>query len=272
MTLSTVTAQSQHALEGVSNAIQPGSSAMGGRLTPFSSMVDIHRSLDEVRHMREFQPPQPNWLDELLKQPLIQQLRKTLGHWLEQALKDIGHLLSQIHPSGLNHLPENIRDVFSGFIGFLVVLLSLYAFYLVLGWLLQLKETRAPKSPQGARQFEEALLINSAYHYQQAQAAAKENQFQEALRQLYMATLCLLDEQAVVPYTVTRSNLEYLHSLEVATESKPASRSELKLAFSELARRFEAARYGNQPVDISQFEASQANYNTIQAMAVAAHG
>jgi hypothetical protein len=179
--------------------------------------------------------------------------------------------LSQIHPSGLNHLPENIREVFSGFIAFLIVLLSLYAFYIILGWLLQFKERLAPKLAPEARQFEETLLINSAYHYQQAQAAAHSQHFQEALRQLYMATLCLLDEQAVVPYSVTRSNLEYLHSLEQVTEAQSKSPTELKAAFSALARRFEAARYGNQPVDIGQFEASQANYTIIQATA-ANHG
>jgi hypothetical protein len=55
------------------------------------------------------------------------------------------------------------------------------------------------------------------------------------------------------------------------TEAQSKSPTELKAAFSALARRFEAARYGNQPVDIGQFEASQANYTIIQATA-ANHG
>jgi hypothetical protein len=235
-------------------------------------MVDIHRALNEVRQMREFQPPQPSLLDEMLKQPLFKELGSRLDHLITQALQSIKHLLSQIRPSGLSHLPENIRDIASGFIGFILVLMCLYAFYILLGWLLRLRESKAQQPASTARLFEEALLIDSAHHYQKAQEAARFQQYEDALRQLYMATLCLLDEQNLVPYTVTRSNLEYLQSLEQArlayTADTPASAKQLKAAFQDLAQRFEAACYGNQPVNASQFEQSQASYAHIQALAI----
>jgi hypothetical protein len=234
-------------------------------------MIDVHRALDAVRAMKEFQPPQPSWLDELLKLPWIKQLQQSAGHWLDEAMKALKHLLSQIHPIGISHLSSNIRDVFSGFIGFLLVLLALYALYIILGWLVHLTEKRKPKPPAEARRFEETVLIDSDYHYRQAQEAARQNHYPEALRQLYMGTLCLLDEQAVVPYAVTRSNLEYLRSLELAKLQQSDRKPELRSAFAELARQFEAAYYGKQPVDAGQFEATQAQYKAIHA-AVAAHG
>jgi hypothetical protein len=232
-------------------------------------MIDIHRATDEVRHMQEFQPPQPNWLEEWLKQPWIKHLQQSIGHWLEQGLNALKHLLGQIRPIGVNHLSTHIRDVFSGFIGFLIVLLALYAFYIILGWVVRLRERKAPKPPSPARRFEETLLIHSEHHYRLAQQAAQQQHYPEALRQLYMATLCLLDEQAVVPYTVTRSNLEYLQSLETAAQQRDGH--ELRAAFAELAKRFEAAHYGNQPVDAHLFQASQGHYQTIQTQ-VSAHG
>lgn len=272
MTLSTVTAPTSQVIESIADSTQSGFPAATSAHSPLHSMVDIHRALNEVRQMREFQPPQPGFLDELLKQPLVKEIGNKLNQLITQALLSLKQLLSQIRPTGLSHLPENIRDIVSLFIGFLLVLMGLYAVYILLGWLLRLREKKALKSAAEARHFEEALLIDSNYHYQKAQEAAQIQEFEDALRQLYMATLCLLDEQKVVPYTATRSNLEYLQSLEQANlameEGEVTSNQQLKQSFLELARRFEAARYGNQPVNEVQFEQSQASYKQMQELTV----
>lgn len=235
--------------------------------TPLNTPIDLHRALDDVRHMREFEPPHPNLLDELFKQPWVRELTARLSHQFNEALQHMAHFLSRLKAPGMAHLPENIRDIVSGSIGFIIVLMGLYAFYIVLGWLVRRKQEKIIKTAAEAKVFEQSLLIHSEHHYTQARQAANSGQLEEALRQLYMATLCVLDEQSVVPYQMARTNLEYL---EILSQAGNLSQTELKTAFQRLAKQFESSRYGKQAVLPQQFEQSCSDYQTIQ-QAVASH-
>ena len=269
MTLNPLTALTPQVAEHVVRGGQTGLPLAGANNPPYMAPVDLHHSLEEVRRMPEFQPPRPGLLDELLKQPWLKNLSQQIDHQLDSLLRQLAHFLSRLQPPGAAHLPENIREVFSLFVGFLIVMVSLYALYIVLGWLLRIKESRRPQPPPETRLFEQAQLVDSGFHYQQARQAAENSQYEEAIRQLYMATLCLLDEQAVAPYEAARSNLEYIALL---AQSPSTHQQDLKLAFGRLASRFESSRYGGKSINQTQFEQGALDYEQIQQQTVNPHG
>lgn len=230
------------------------------------SPVDLHSHLESIRNMPEFQPPQPGLMDELMKQPLVKELSKELDKYMEGLVSAINKLLMQIRPPGIATMPENIRDLFSGFVGFVLVLLGLYAFYIFLGWLLRKRETQIPADVSESRVLEKTRLISSAYHNQKAHEMAKTGQYDTAVRQLYFALLCLLDEKALVRFEATRTNGEYVRNL-----SGKAS-EEMGEGFMRLARRFEAAYYGRQHVSADQFAQCEQSYRQIEKLTGGGHG
>jgi hypothetical protein len=236
----------------------------------FYQPVDIHRALNEVREMPEFQPAKPSWLEELGKHPWFKTLSHQVGDALHHVFKAIADVFSHLKPPGLSHLPENIRDIFSGLIGFILVLVGLFAVYLFLGWLLRLKEKKAPPPPPQARLLEQVVLVSSSHHYQQAQLESEKGDFEAALRHLYMAALCLLDEQKVAPYEATRTNLEYQALLAetagAAGGLQGHGKNSVKNCFARLARQFEAVRYGMLPVSREQLGHTRLDYEQLQQL------
>jgi hypothetical protein len=264
MTLNPLSSQPTPAADSVAHT---GLSAANAGMDSLYQPVDVHYALNAVRQMPEFQPHQPNWLEELWKQPLIKKLSHEIGHLFQQSLQRLMAWMSKLTPTGLAHLPENIRDIFSGFVGFILVLVGLFVLYLVLGWLLQLKEKSSHKHSSEVRLLEHMVLVNSVHHYQQAQIAAEIEDYEMALRQLYMATLCLLDERKVAPYEATRTNLEYLALLEQGQDAVANAQGAMKGSFERMARQFESVRYGLRPISLGQFEQSRSDYQAMQAMA-----
>lgn len=229
--------------------------------------LDIHPALEEVRRLPEFQPPPPSPLDELLKQPWVKKLYDSAERILEELLKSIGGFLANAQPNWMPDLPQNIRDLFSVFISFILILAGLYGVYLLLTLLIRWRENRqVNKEPAAVRYFEESLLINSAHHYQKAFQAAQKGAYQDGIRELYIASLCLLDERAIVPYESARTNLEYQHQL------VEQARGDLRQDFHALAQTFEGIRYGKQPANVEQFQQSQASFETFQNHLKVTHG
>lgn len=225
--------------------------------SPLNAPVDLHPALNEVRRMPEFQPKSPGWLDELLKQPWARQLSERASHFMDQVLEGINRFLSHIRPPGVSNLPENIRDLFSGFIAFLFVLMLLYAFYLLLGSLLQLRESRRTEVLPAPRKVGESLLVSSGHHAGNAAKLAKDGRYEAALRELYLSLLCLLDESRLVPFERARSNREYLEHLQHQDRG-------IGQDFQKLARQFEASRYGRQPMTAERYAACQAAYEQLK--------
>jgi hypothetical protein len=263
MTIGTLNHTATRTAEGIGTA----SPAMTIPLPGFNGEpVDIHSALEEVKRLPEFQPPQVSPFDEWLQKLWSEKLFKEMGQALEKILKSLDDVFSQIRPEGMPHLPENIQNIFSGFIGFLLILAGLYALYLLLTVFLRWKKTENRNSPGNSRFFEQTPLINAAYHYQQAHQAADMGNYREGIRALYMATLCLLDENRIMPYEPTRTNLEYQRGL---TE---LSRLDLRQGFGNLARQFEGIRYGNQPAGLQQFQTSRRQYQHFQEQLAVPHG
>src|SRR5690606_22873994 len=128
---------------------------------------------EQVRRMDEFQPPQPGPFDELLKHPWIQSFNRQAEEMLHNALEAIRQALIKISPSAAVYMPENILHLFSGFVGFLLILLALYVFYLILTTMVRLADrTRPAPATRRERIVAETLLVDSGHHYRQARLLA----------------------------------------------------------------------------------------------------
>lgn len=230
-----------------------------------SSPVNLQSALDEIRYMKEFQPPQANPLENLLEQPSLKELGQKISHAFTTLLDALARLLSKAHVPKAYHLPEAIKDIFSGFIGFMLVLAGLFTLYLLLGWILRLTDRAEQAKKKEIRIFDDTLLTDSAQHAKDAQRYAQEGNYTEGIRQWYLALLCLLDETQVVPFSKTRSNLEY-------RDLMLASPDQWSGLFEHLAHQFERVRYGQVPGEKSQFQQCQHWYEQLkQGVAKASH-
>jgi len=264
MTLTALSYQSTSVVKIPVGSGLASTAAPGGELY---QPVDIHQALEEVRRMPEFQPPQPSWLDELWKQPWVKQIGQTLEKVFQQFSQVLKGLFSHFNAFNFSHLPDSIRDIFSGFVGFLLVLACLFALYTVLGWLVRLKEKKTNDAQAPPRLLERELLINSEHHYRQARLHAEKQEYDAGLQQLYMATLCLLDERKIAPFEATRTNAEYAALLGKTQLLLNESGNEaLKRYFIRMARQFESMRYGLRSTSPGQFETSCTDYQELQSL------
>lgn len=230
--------------------------------------VNLRPALEEVRRMSEFQPPQPAWTDEIFRHPLVRSILDAIDKGFDQLAKSLYKALNNLKAPGLEHLPENIRDIFNGFLLFCIVLLLLYALYLLLSLLLRLQRERKEKPPAAANARKERP-VSSAHHHARAEEAARSGHYDLALRELYVATLCLLDERAVAPYAETATSGEYLGRLSHKIRSESRLQPILS-PFERLSWVFETSRYGLQPVSAGTFSAGEADFTRIQE--VFSHG
>ncbi len=220
--------------------------------------VNIEPALNEVRNMPEFQPEQPGLLDAFMKHPLVKQTMDKLQAGIDGLMSWIQDLFARIDPgiAGRDEIPEFIFMVLTYVFWAVVIFFALVIFYLLLTILKRHLEEKAPGSMQAVplKKFDEELLITAAHHQREAKKQARAAHYEEAVRQMYLALLCLLDETRLVPFEATRSNREYLKTL------NKYSSSQLSTAFQELARLFESTRYGHLSVDAAGFEHYQAQY------------
>lgn len=232
-----------------------------------SGPVDLRGAIEEVRRMREFQPPQETWWDHLMKHPWIREWGGKMDRLLDGAMEQLGRFLHDIfariqHPLAAQ-LPEGMRDTVSMFLTFLVTITGLYIFYLLLGWFLRRMQSERLSGGTDERVVDQSRLIDSRYHQQQAQRLAESGRYGDAVRELYLSVLCILDETAVVPFEQTRTNREYLAALSGSTA--------LQDGFRSLAGLFEGFRYGRQFIRAEQFQHCQDNVQHMRTLMQARH-
>jgi len=130
-----------------------------------------------------------------------------------------------------------VRDIVTvlGFI-FVVVVLFFFLRTLMSNWV---AETQLPNSIEGAALTSSTALI-------QAQRLASQGDYRTAVRQLYLASLLLLDERGVLRYDRTLTNREYLS----AVKNEPKTQS----ALEPIIDTFDRTWYGFGAVDQAEFE------------------
>jgi hypothetical protein len=227
---------------------------LGQTGVPFSKPVDMRHALDEIRKMKEFQPPESNPFEKWLEQPWIKKLGEQMSQALSHALQELAKGLKNVHLPGTAHLPQNIREIFSGFVWVLILLIGLLALYILLGVFLRWTEQKYSMVKPVPRIFEETLLINAEHHRGLAKEYAGQGRYTEGIRQWYLALLCLLDETKLAPFSNTRSNREY---------SVLFTEKAIQTPFNHLAQQFENIRYGKNEGQAAQFNQCENWYDQL---------
>ena len=227
-----------------------------GQQTNFSapkpSTVDIHQALSVIRNAQA--PKDDGWLEQFpLLKKLVLDVRYFINQFFENLFKAFSKALPDIKPFvGLSGAASKTISII---VSALFAFIGLIALFFILRWWLAYLENKRPQKPRTLnKHFDDSLLINTEHHWQEADTFARQGHFSEAIRQVYLATLCLFDESKLLPFDESWTNIEYQQALSyrknVPQDSKPL--------FSSLALHFEYARYGHyQPNEADYQDAAE---------------
>lgn len=113
----------------------------------------------------------------------------------------------------------------------------------------------ASRSPE-----EQALSLTSGQAMRQAQALASAGDLRGAVRQLYLATLLLLDERQLLKYDRSLTNREYL----LLVAGNPALRSGL----TPIVQTFDRVWYGFEPIGGEDWQSFSGQVEAVRRLAV----
>ena len=185
-------------------------------------------------------------LRDILNQPPFQTVG--LDNPLNRLFNQIFEWLDQLFSNTARGV-FSARDVIAivGFI-FVVGVLIFFLRTLVSNWV---AESQLPASPPG-------VDLNSGTALAQAQQLANQGDYRTAIRQLYLATLLLLDERGMLRYDRTLTNREYLNA--VKDEPKVVSTLE------PIVDTFDRTWYGFESVDPEDFETYRKQVETLKEL------
>lgn len=224
--------------------------------------VDIHGALETVRQSNEFKPnAEQDPLEQLRNHPQVREFLDALQSTLETMVDAIRSFFSELPIPKPNADAAFLDQVFIYALYGVMVFLLLFVFYVLLVVARQFLMHRR-KSVLPSRVTSEGVLLESVQaHRSRATALADAQQFGPAVHQLYLATLCLLDESRRVPFETYRTNREYLEEPGLA-DSPASARSD----FSTVARQFEAVHYGHLPLEEGDYTACRDAFESLLAL------
>jgi hypothetical protein len=168
------------------------------------------------------------------------------------ALNDLLNQISDWLDRFLNSTSSGIVGLRDGItvLGFIFVAIVL--FFFLRTWMSNwVAETQLPASVEGAALTSGTALV-------QAQRLASRGDYRTAVRQLYLASLLLLDERGVLRYDRTLTNREYLN----AVKNEPKTRS----ALEPIVDTFDRTWYGFGTVDQAEFEKYQRQVESLKEL------
>jgi hypothetical protein len=115
----------------------------------------------------------------------------------------------------------------------------------------EIKKTMGEKKTSPEESEVQPDQIAPAALWQQADELARQGQFLEAVRRLYLAVLALLHRSRLIRYEKTRTNGEYLKQVRRAAEAPPA----VYPAFGRLTSLFDQKWYGDRSCDEPEYGA-----------------
>ncbi|MGB1253746.1 MAG: DUF4129 domain-containing protein [Candidatus Promineifilaceae bacterium] len=93
--------------------------------------------------------------------------------------------------------------------------------------------------------YDDADQISADAAFQQAETLAKNSDYRQAVRYLYLSTLLSLDERGLLRYDRSKTNREYLRTV-AGSDVSPTLRSVVEV--------FDRVWYGFQPIDAASYE------------------
>jgi hypothetical protein len=243
------------------------------------SLTDIHSGIHQVQQMEAFRPKAPGLLESMLARfPRLQALVNTLGHQWENLLDTLRQNILQFGKQLTSFLPEQIQHLFSFVMTVLVLMVGLIVLYWLLGILLHWKKdktTTALQATQPASSSENSLQ-DTASHYQRALLLAEQSCYSSAIRQLYLASLCVLQEKQQVVIKANQTSGDVLQTLRAIFPDSPAGKKNqdntqsqvLLHSFSCLARQFERSHFGSGLAGMGMFQQCLTHFEELKAVYV----
>jgi hypothetical protein len=199
--------------------------------------------------LAEINPRDLAVLQQILSRPPFADETSTLPPWLQDILRRIADFFDRL----VNNTAQGIfdwRDVVTLF-GILLVLDVLFDFIRDLRRNLAPEEALAPLSEEPA-----ARTPSAAFHH--AQLFINQGDYRNAVRQLYLATLLLLDQRGKLRYDPTLTNREYLRQ----TSNDPRTAA----ALAPIVETFDRTWYGLEPISKSEFDAYRARVEALREL------
>jgi hypothetical protein len=224
-----------------------------------SGPVDIHNALKTVRNSPEFKPEESSsFWDELRRNPELRKILDQLGDAVSSVLEAIQEFFSRFSLPDVSANAPVLDKVFTYTIYGMLLLFLVFLVYLMLMAIRRYLAHRTVNRPAARRAPDGSQLLSSQEHWRSAQGDAEAGRYQEAIRQVYLAGLCYLDESRIVPYQDNRTNREYVHVLRGRSEL-----TRLEAPFVILARGFEESYYGQQPATEDGFQRCRLSYESL---------
>lgn len=244
--------------EGALGNLLPGMAAPAGAAVTHGvpvinpdSPVDIHPALEAVRRMPEYQPPKPGWMEEAMKDPAIRHAVEAAQNAINDFFEHLRRAIQSAVPHGAGDLSGSVLNIISYVLVMILMVLLMFGLYLLLSSLRRLMDRDRGDAAGEAPAPGPAVLVNSEFHKQEAERLAQRGDYEGAVRQMYLATLCLLEENKLVPFDATRTDGEYAEALSALSQLPSA---ELPAHFAALAGYFERIRYGGRAADAGGFD------------------
>ncbi len=188
-------------------------------------------------------------LQNILQHPPFASEPSALPTWLQEILQRIARVFDR----GVDNLTRGVFDVRDVIILFGVVLVIGVVWYFIRGLRRNLVQEEALAIFSKARA---TRTPNEAFH--SAQQFVNQGDYRSAVRQLYLATLLLLDQRGKIKYDPTLTNREYL--------AQASNDARVTAALAPIVEIFDRAWYGFEPVTPTEFDAYRARVEQVKEL------
>jgi hypothetical protein len=199
--------------------------------------------------LAEIHPRDLAVLQQILSRPPFADETSTLPPWLQEMLKRIADIFDRL----VNNTARGIFDGRDVIIVFGILLGLGVLFYFIR----HLRRNLAPEKVLAPLPEEHATRAPSAA-FARAEFFIRQGDYRNAVRQLYLATLLLLDQRGKLRYDPTLTNREYLRQ----ALNDPRTTA----ALAPIVETFDRTWYGLEPLSQSEFDAYRARVEAVREL------
>ncbi len=225
--------------------------------------IDVTKSMDWVRAQSDFDYQEGSPVQSLLDKDWVRSSLNDAKILLEKLISDLTTLFNQQGTTKPEAIPDMALTLITYAIGAVVVFAFIAVLYLLLSYLQTFLTSQPAQRKEDPRNSAHALFSSSIFHYQRARILGEKHNFNEAIYQIYLATLALLHEREWLRFSTSQTHHESLmmiHSL----HKQDASESDIIATLSDFFSHYENVRFGsNTSSNTSRVIPLSAVFNTL---------
>lgn len=265
-----------HSVQMRENAVQytEGALALSERqsLVRTRGMIDIHHGIEQVQNMAGFQQNKPDFWDEVLNSSAAKSFLKVLSEQGDAWLDSLKKLLLSLRVPLAEFLPVQMQHVFSMMLMGLMLALVLFLSYLLLGFFTRGRGRGRPSdNHQRLTDGSHPSRLQARQAYEgQASWYSKQRDYQHAIHQLYLASLCLLNERQWLTVEEAQTNQDIVEKATLAARTFSSKEDAHSLRPIEhlvsIVTVFESSYFGSREVEAHSFEQCWLQYHQLCEM------